>query len=98
MATTLTISTPVSTTLTIDGTTTTYNISGTETTLEISSTIASQLAAVGKYTPKHAETIHSIVLFELPWCHGGMCQGTMVPNPLMMPWYHGAKSSVSGAA
>jgi len=51
MATTLTISTPVSTTLTIDGTSTTYNVSGTSTTLEISSTIATQLAASINYTP-----------------------------------------------
>jgi len=51
MATTLTISTPVTTTLTIDGVTTTYNISGTETVLEISSTIATQLAASINYTP-----------------------------------------------
>ena len=51
MATTLTISTPVTTTLTIDGTSTTYNVSGTETTLEVSTTIATQYAAAINYTP-----------------------------------------------
>ena len=51
MATTLTISTPVTTTLTIDGTSTTYNVSGTETTLEVSTTIATQYAAAIDYTP-----------------------------------------------
>ena len=51
MATTLTISTPVTTTLTIDGTSTTYNVSGTSTVLEISSTIATQYAAAINYTP-----------------------------------------------
>ena len=51
MATTLTISTPVTTTLTIDGTSTTYNVSGTSTILEISSTIAKQSAAAINYTP-----------------------------------------------
>ena len=51
MATTLTISTPVTTTLTIDGTSTVYNVSGTETTLEVSTTIAAQYAAAINYTP-----------------------------------------------
>ena len=44
MATTLTISTPVSTTLTIDGVSTTYNVSGENTTLEISTQISATVA------------------------------------------------------
>jgi hypothetical protein len=51
MATTLTISTPVTTTLTIDGVTTNYNISGENTTLEISTSLSSQLASGINYTP-----------------------------------------------
>jgi len=51
MATTLTISTPVSTTLTIDGVTTNYNISGENTTLEISTSLGSQMASAINYTP-----------------------------------------------
>ena len=51
MATTLTISTPVSTTLTIDGVTTNYNISGENTTLEISTSLGSQQASAINYTP-----------------------------------------------
>ena len=51
MATTLTISTPVSTTLTIDGVNTNYNISGENTTLEISTSLGSQMASAINYTP-----------------------------------------------
>ena len=51
MATTLTISTPVSTTLTIDGTSTTYNVSGTSTTLDISTSLGSQEASAINYSP-----------------------------------------------
>ena len=51
MATTLTISTPVSTTLTIDGVTTNYNISGENTTLEISTSLGSQEASAINYSP-----------------------------------------------
>ena len=51
MATTLTISTPVTTTLTIDGVTTNYNISGENTTLEISTSLGSQMASAINYTP-----------------------------------------------
>ena len=35
----------------------------------------------------------------VPWWHGGMVargHGAMVPNPLLVPWSHGAKSSVLG--
>ena len=51
MATTLTISTPVTTTLTIDGVTTNYNISGENTILEISTSLGSQEASAINYTP-----------------------------------------------
>ena len=51
MATTLTISTPVSTTLTIDGLSTEYNISGTSTTLEISTQISATVATAIIYEP-----------------------------------------------
>ena len=51
MATTLTISTPVSTTLTIDGVSTTYNVSGENTTLEISTQISATVGSAIIYTP-----------------------------------------------
>ena len=51
MATTLTISSPVDTTLTIDGLSTEYNISGTSTTLEISTQISATVATAIVYTP-----------------------------------------------
>ena len=51
MATTLTISTPVTTTLTIDGTSTTYNVSGENTTLEISTQISATVGSAIIYTP-----------------------------------------------
>ena len=51
MATTLTISSPVDTTLSINGLSTEYNISGTSTTLEISTSLGSQEASAINYTP-----------------------------------------------
>jgi hypothetical protein len=52
MATSITISSPVTTTLTIDGTSTTYNVSGTNTTLTVDvSAVATQVAAGVNYTP-----------------------------------------------
>ena len=51
MATTLTISTPVSTTLTIDGVSTTYNVSGENTTLEISTQISATVGSAIIYSP-----------------------------------------------
>ena len=51
MATTLTISSPVDTTLTIDGLSTEYNISGTSTTLEISTQISATVATAIIYSP-----------------------------------------------
>ena len=51
MATTLTISTPVTTTLTIDGTSTTYNVTGESTTLEISTQISATVGSAIIYTP-----------------------------------------------
>ena len=51
MATTLTISTPVSTTLTIDGVSTNYNVSGENTTLEISTQISATVGSAIIYTP-----------------------------------------------
>ena len=51
MATTLTISSPVDTTLTIDGLSTEFNISGTSTILEISTSLGSQMASAINYTP-----------------------------------------------
>ena len=51
MATTLTISTPVTTTLTIDGTSTTYNVTGENTTLEISTQISATVGSAIIYTP-----------------------------------------------
>ena len=51
MATTLTISSPVDTTLTIDGLSTEYNISGTSTTLEISTQISATVATAITYEP-----------------------------------------------
>jgi len=35
----------------------------------------------------------------VPWWHGGMVargHGAMVPNPLLVPWSHGAKSLLLG--
>ena len=51
MATTLTISSPVDTTLTIDGLSTEFNISGTSTTLQISTSLGSQEASAINYSP-----------------------------------------------
>ena len=51
MATTLTISSPVDTTLSINGLSTEYNISGTSTTLEISTSLGSQEASAINYSP-----------------------------------------------
>ena len=51
MATTLTISTPVTTTLTIDGTSTTYNVTGESTTLEISTQISATVGSAIIYEP-----------------------------------------------
>ena len=51
MATTLTISTPVSTTLTIDGVSTNYNVSGENTTLEISTQISATVGSAIIYSP-----------------------------------------------
>ena len=51
MATTLTISSPVDTTLTIDGLSTEFNVSGTSTTLEISTSLGSQEASAINYSP-----------------------------------------------
>jgi len=51
MATTLTISSPVDTTLTIDGLSTEFNISGTSTILEISTSLGSQEASAINYSP-----------------------------------------------
>ena len=51
MATTLTISSPVDTTLSINGLSTEYNISGTSTTLEISTQISATVATAIIYSP-----------------------------------------------
>ena len=51
MATTLTISSPVDTTLSINGLSTEYNISGTSTTLEIATSLGSQEASAINYSP-----------------------------------------------
>ena len=51
MATTLTISSPVDTTLTIDGLSTEFNVSGTSTTLEISTQISATVATAIIYSP-----------------------------------------------
>ena len=51
MATTLTISSPVDTTLTIDGLSTEFNVSGTSTTLDISTSLGSQEASAINYSP-----------------------------------------------
>ena len=51
MATTLTISSPVDTTLSINGLSTEYNISGTSTTLQISTSLGSQEASAINYSP-----------------------------------------------